>query len=44
MYEEVIFERQENIEDDCKSCPYKGSECRNQCMEVKEIYNPNLMF
>lgn len=43
-YEELILERQENTEtDECRNCPYKGVEtCRNQCMEEKTVYNPNL--
>ena len=39
--EEMILERQESMEDDCKNCPYKNK-CRNQCEEVTEVYNPNL--
>lgn len=42
-YEDVILSRQESETDDCKGCPYASVElCRNQCMEVTEIYNPNL--
>lgn len=40
--EENILIMQETIEDDCKTCPYKGGKCRNQCMEENVIYNPNL--
>lgn len=40
--EEMILKRQEdNITDDCLTCPYK-EKCNNQCMEVEEHYNPNL--
>lgn len=39
--EEMTLQVQESEIDDCHNCPYKES-CKNQCMEVKEIYNPNL--
>ena len=40
--EEMILKRQEdNITDDCLTCPYK-EKCNNKCMEVEEHYNPNL--
>lgn len=26
--------------DECISCPYKGQECNNQCMQVETVYNP----
>ena len=39
--EEMILQYQESEIDDCYNCPYKEN-CKNQCMEVKEIYNPNL--
>jgi radical SAM protein with 4Fe4S-binding SPASM domain len=42
-YEEMIFNRQESMEDDCKNCSYK-TECENQCEKVTVIYNPNLIF
>lgn len=41
-WEDAILERQESEADECKTCPYKGDKCRNQCMETKNIYNPNL--
>lgn len=41
--EDAILDRQESEEDECKNCPYKGIDnCRNQCMEIIETYNPNL--
>ena len=42
-YEELILAMAESEGDDCKSCPYAGIEtCKNQCLEVVEIWNPNL--
>ena len=41
-YEDAILEAQDGIFDKCHYCEYKGSDCRNQCMELKPIYNPNL--
>ena len=41
-YEEMILEMQESEEDDCKTCPYKGTKCRNQCMCETKKYNPIL--
>ena len=40
-WEDVILERQESEAEDCSDCEYKGK-CRNQCMEIQKIYNPNL--
>lgn len=34
-YEDAILDAQESEADDCASCPYKGDECNNQCMEVR---------
>ena len=28
--------------EECKTCPYKGKECRNQCERVERHYNPYL--
>lgn len=42
-YEEMILAEQESEEDDCKACPYKGTKCRNQCMEVEYHHNPVLV-
>lgn len=39
--EEKILMMQESMEDDCKGCPH-WENCNNQCMEIKEIYNPYL--
>lgn len=39
--EERILEKQESMEEDCKNCPYKN-QCKNQCMEIVKIFNPNL--
>lgn len=41
-YEDAILEAQDGIFDKCHYCEYKGSTCRNQCMELEPIYNPNL--
>lgn len=42
-YEYTILNHQENEVDDCANCPFASPElCKNQCMEVQEIYNPNL--
>lgn len=41
-YEDAILEAQDSQSDECHDCEYKGSACRNQCMELKTIYNPNL--
>ena len=38
-YENAILEQQESVSEDCETCEYK---CCNQCMEITEIYNPNL--
>lgn len=40
--EEMILQYQESEIDDCHNCPYKEN-CKNQCMEIKAIYNPNLI-
>ena len=43
-YEYAILARQEGGSDMCASCEYKGIDtCKNQCMEVEEVYNPNLL-
>lgn len=38
-YEDAILEYQENNCDECRICEYKRN-CRSQCMETHEIYNP----
>ena len=43
-YENAILARQEYSDDDCLSCKFAGIDtCNNQCMEVEEVYNPNLI-
>lgn len=36
MYEEIILNNAdpENQTDECSNCPFKGSKCNNQCMEI----------
>ena len=41
-YEEKILTRQESEEEYCLDCEYKTN-CRNQCMEITNIYNANLL-
>ena len=44
-YEYMILNMVEDdggVTDDCASCPYKGMNCKSQCEEGTEIYNPNL--
>ena len=41
-YEYVILDAQDSQSDECHDCEYKGSACRNQCMELKPIYNPKI--
>lgn len=40
-YENAILEQQESVSEDCTTCKYKCN-CCSQCMEITEIYNPNL--
>ena len=43
-YEDAIFDRQECESDRCRGCEFAGIDtCNNQCMEVEEVYNPNLI-
>ena len=42
FYEYAILETQDSQSDECHDCEYKGSVCRNQCMELKPIYNPKI--
>lgn len=42
-WEDAILIRQESEADKCATCPHKGEKCRNQCMEIKNIYNPYLI-
>lgn len=40
-YEDAILDSQERESDDCCGCLYASIEkCRNQCLEVREIWNP----
>lgn len=41
-YEEMIYEKQESEDEECSTCPYKGKECRSQCMKDQLVYNPML--
>lgn len=42
-YESAILNQQESEADNCANCLYASPElCKNQCMGVQEIYNPNL--
>lgn len=34
-YENAILSRQESEADDCATCPYKGTTCKNQCERVE---------
>ena len=43
-YEYAILARQEGEFDMCASCKFAGiNTCKNQCMEVEEVYNPILL-
>lgn len=39
-WEDAILIRQESEAEECATCPYRGDKCRNQCMEIKSVYNP----
>ena len=41
-YEYLILNNSDEdaIIDECISCPYKGRQCNNQCMQVEAVYNP----
>ena len=41
-YEYLILNNNDadNTTDECRSCPYKGQKCNNQCMRVEAVYNP----
>lgn len=41
-YESAILARQEYGGDDCLACEYRGDMCNSQCMEIYNVYNPNL--
>lgn len=43
-YEYAILARQESKFDMCSLCEFAGIDtCKNQCMEVEKVYNPNLI-
>lgn len=39
-YEDLILESQESENDECSTCPYRGTACNNQCLRVEYHYNP----
>lgn len=43
-YEYLILNNSDvdNTTDECANCPYKGQECKSQCMQVEAVYNPIL--
>ena len=41
-WEDAILIRQESEVDECTICPHKCEKCKNQCMEITEVYNPFL--
>lgn len=41
-WEDAILIQQESEAEECTTCPYRDNECRNQCMEIKNVYNPYL--
>lgn len=38
-WEDRILNRQDSEADECAECAYKQN-CKNQCMEIGEVYNP----
>lgn len=38
----AILNAQESEIEDCHDCEFKSNACRNQCMELETIHNPNL--
>ena len=43
-YEDAILDGQECESDQCRGCEFASVElCKNQCMEVEKVYNPNLI-
>lgn len=40
--EDAILSAHESEADYCRDCAYKGTACRNQCMQVHTIYKSNL--
>lgn len=43
-WEDAILIQQESETDICTTCPHKDERCRNQCMEIKNVYNPYLIL
>lgn len=43
-FEDAIFDNQDSDAEWCHDCQYKGNSCRNQCMQVHAIHNPNLQL
>ena len=42
--DDAILDRQECESDQCRGCEFASVElCKNQCMEVEKVYNPNLI-
>lgn len=43
-YEDVILNRQEIENDDCKNCKFASvGKCNNQCEKVHRVYNPIIL-
>lgn len=40
-WEDKILNRQDSEVDGCATCAYRGN-CKNECTEVREVYNPYL--
>lgn len=41
-YEDAILSAHESEADFCRDCMYKGTACRNQCIQIYVLHNPNL--
>lgn len=42
-YEDAILDYQESEKDECAACKFADAEkCKNQCIEIRSTYNPNL--
>lgn len=42
--EDAILVSQDSDAEWCHDCQYKGYSCRNQCVQVHAIHNPNLQL
>ncbi len=43
-YEDVILDRQEIENDDCKNCEFASvGKCKNQCEKRHTVYNPVIL-